>query len=925
MGGYTPPLDSAASLTVWIGFVSLSTNMTGNTVSGNFGLPGVTLAAGAIVQILGAGPSGAPLWTTVASGAGISTFTTVASASQSVSGVQCTVYVPLIESTFGTSGGGRIPITQNIIDGSIAFEKSLSTRPTLDFTIYSSNGYILSLAVWGNSLLSAGPQVLVGVPVLLTDSSLATAPFGGEVGDIFGGSIEQAKCTNYPATGEFEIECQCVSWDAIAARRLLVLTPGFQTSPGYEAGQQTLTYNGAAASPSNPNGVNTGLSYYLPPGSPPGTRPTQYVTSWFNIFPPPINIVLITLNGTAVAYGPYGDTPPQGPGGYDFYWSPANNPAVSIDPSLTLSGTDTIVFTVNGTAASGGANIIPSLTFTNTNADAIAVALISFIAAPEGISITGNVAAGPLIQSIQFPASQSIDAALSSLCEFISGASGAYWYYIDPRKGFNFAIQGVSNPAPWNIEETDGSDGNVLMVVSNTVTREKFYNAAWLDLSTLANQVSVYCQGDGTTQSFNMPYPIAAAPSVTLYTGNAPYPTPTGVIVRVEATNDGQNYSAGDTITLEQAGSGNNANIIVQSVLPGPGPTTGAIQSYALGAPGTGYSDSYLDPNAPPVTSAGGTGSGATWAVSTGVATQESVGLVGETGFDFYWSPGSSELKQDAGNPAIIASQFLLVTFQPSASTYTQYIDTQAALIRQYAEGGSGEYDQYLNLANTLPLVQGPPAQVVGLNVAQALAELFSQLAQQVDVDTYNTGIAPGMSIGVNLQFIAQGTFVVQSVRLTDEGRLQLWKLSLISGLLIGDWKTAIKYFTAGGSAPPAVLPTTTSAPSATGTAFYTITYAATITPDYTQGTTQFCQLTGNVTVANVTSSPTGSGQPLTLILQQDATGGRTVTWGSDYSVGSPAIAPPQPSQVPYAQTVYEFRQTDTPGVWQYLYSYSDM
>ena len=371
----------------------------------------------------------------------------------------------------------------------------------------------------------------------------------------------------------------------------------------------------------------------------------------------------------------------RGLAGYDFYWSPASNPAVSIDPSLTLSGTDTIVFTVNGTAASGGANIIPLLTFTNTNADAIAVALISFIAASEGISITGNVAAGPLIQSIQFPALQSIDAALSSLCEFISGVSGAYWYYIDPRKGFNFAIQGVSNQAPWNIEETDGSDGNVLMVVSNTVTREKFYNAAWLDLSTLANQVSVYCQGDGMTQSFNMPYPIAAAPSVTLYTGNAPYPTPTGDIVKVEATNDGQNYSAGDTIYLEQAGSGNTATIIVQSVLPGPGPTTGAIQSYTLGAPGTGYSDSYLDPNAPPVTSTGGTGSGATWAVSTSVATQESVGLVGETGFDFYWSPGFSELKQDAGNPAILASQFLLVTFQPSASTYTQYIDTQAALI----------------------------------------------------------------------------------------------------------------------------------------------------------------------------------------------------------------------------------------------------
>jgi hypothetical protein len=829
--------------------------------------------------VLGAGPSGAPLWTTIATvaSAGICTMATAASTAIAA-GAQVTIYRPLDEAHFGTDNA--------VLQDSIVFERSLTTRGTLDFTI-KYNYVTESIGVFGI------PTSLVGNPVLLTDSSLATAPFGGQVGDIFGGSIEQAKVTNYPGTGRTEIEVQCVAWEAICARRLIVLCPTFQTSPEYQAGQQYLTFNGAPYDAvTNPMGVQSGISQYLPPGSPPGTAPTVFHTRWFNIFPAPTNIVLITVNGTAVAYGPYNIQPPWGAGGYDFYWSPADNPSIGIDPSLVINPTDVFVFTVNGTAASGGSNIIPSLNYTGVNADAIAVNLINLIAASEGITVDlANVTPAVGIQAIQFTASQSIDAALASLCQYISGAAGAYWYYLDPRKGFNFAIQGVSNPAPWNISELDASDGNVLMKVSCSVTREKYFNATWLDLSQLSNQVSVYCQGDNSTQSFQLPYPVAAAPTVTRYDGIAPNPLPSGVITFLQAfAGTGTGYTDGDLLTLHQPGSGNNATVLIFA-----DPNVHSILSWNLGNPGTGYND--IDP----FTCTGGTGTGAHGYCVTAMALAMTVGEVGKSGFDFYWSPGSNELKQDAGQAPITSSQFLLVVYQPSSSSYAQYLDQVAIGVRQLAEGGSGEYDTYLDLANTLPLVQGPPAQAVGLEVAQTLSNLFSVLSQELAVDTYRTGIAPGMSIVVSLNRVAGATFVVQSARLTDLNRLQLWSLTCVFGAIIGDWKTAVKFFTS-------------------------ITIAGHVLPDYANGTAQEYTISANVTMNAILHPPTATGgDPFWLTIIQDHVGGHAITWDSSYSTGSPAIGPPQPSPLPYAETAYLFVQTDTPGIWRCLTANSNL
>jgi hypothetical protein len=63
------------------------------------------------------------------------------------------------------------------------------------------------------------------------------------------------------------------------------------------------------------------------------------------------------------------------------------------------------------------------------------------------------------------------------------------------------------------------------------------------------------------------------------------------------------------------------------------------------------------------------------------------------------------------------------------------------------------------------------------------------------------------------------------------------------------------------------------------------LAYAATVTPTpYAGSTVLVGTLTGNVAVANVAGH---KGSRLSFVLTQDGTGGRTVTWGSDYDVSA--------------------------------------
>lgn len=69
----------------------------------------------------------------------------------------------------------------------------------------------------------------------------------------------------------------------------------------------------------------------------------------------------------------------------------------------------------------------------------------------------------------------------------------------------------------------------------------------------------------------------------------------------------------------------------------------------------------------------------------------------------------------------------------------------------------------------------------------------------------------------------------------------------------------------------------------------YTLTYAATITPDVANGTIQKITLTGNVTFSAF-ANPV-AGQSLTLIVTQDATGSRTLTSTMKFSGGTKTLS----------------------------------
>ena len=85
-------------------------------------------------------------------------------------------------------------------------------------------------------------------------------------------------------------------------------------------------------------------------------------------------------------------------------------------------------------------------------------------------------------------------------------------------------------------------------------------------------------------------------------------------------------------------------------------------------------------------------------------------------------------------------------------------------------------------------------------------------------------------------------------------------------------WKATAEAIAAGGGGSGSGRKATT-----------TVAYSASVTPDIsTTGTLVVGALTGNFTVNNPTGTPADH-QILVICLQQDGTGGRSVTWGANF------------------------------------------
>lgn len=92
-----------------------------------------------------------------------------------------------------------------------------------------------------------------------------------------------------------------------------------------------------------------------------------------------------------------------------------------------------------------------------------------------------------------------------------------------------------------------------------------------------------------------------------------------------------------------------------------------------------------------------------------------------------------------------------------------------------------------------------------------------------------------------------------------------------------------------------------------------TLTYGATVTPDLSLGNNFVLTLTGNATIANPSNLPSsGDTQSGQIIVIQDSTGGRTLSWGSNwYFTGGVNV---QPASAANAISVYSYHARGTGG-----------
>jgi hypothetical protein len=195
--GYTPAYD-ATSLSVHIGTVGGGTIASG---SANLGpvwfapLPGHAEAEffsaediGRLVTVLGAGVDGAILIARIVSFTDAQNVVLDTAASTSVSdGPNTTVFRPC-----------------DVVRDALNYDSTLTARDTTNFTARSLDGSFIPVE---------------GQPVLFVSEDPAV---GDEYGVFFGGAIDSVTVQNYHGNARLDSECQCISWEHLATKRVMM-------------------------------------------------------------------------------------------------------------------------------------------------------------------------------------------------------------------------------------------------------------------------------------------------------------------------------------------------------------------------------------------------------------------------------------------------------------------------------------------------------------------------------------------------------------------------------------------------------------------------------------------------------------------------------------------------------------------------------
>lgn len=170
-------------------------------------------------------------------------------------------------------------------------------------------------------------------------------------------------------------------------------------------------------------------------------------------------------------------------------------------------------------------------------------------------------------------------------------------------------------------------------------------------------------------------------------------------------------------------------------------------------------------------------------------AVAKTIGIRGvETGKDFYWNKGSTEISQDDGATALTTSQTLAVTYQGEYPIIVSAQDDLEIAARKTAEGGTGIYEE----KEDRPDINEADAAV---DVAKALLERH-RLTKAVEFTTLTTGLLAGQLLPLDLSVhnLTGVNYLIESVEGSEHPKDStttqiLYTVRALSHDSVGGWQ----------------------------------------------------------------------------------------------------------------------------------------
>lgn len=240
---------------------------------------------------------------------------------------------------------------------------------------------------------------------------------------------------------------------------------------------------------------------------------------------------------------------------------------------------------------------------------------------------------------------------------------------------------------------------------------------------------------------------------------------------------------------------------------------------------------------------------------------------------DWYYIPGGHWIIQAAGGATLTSSQTLSVSYKGYFLDVVDAFDSGEWLVRAGIEGGSGIHERIVD-AGTL---DSTGAQ----QLANSELAIRKSVAIELTFDTDTHGCQPSQLFSVNRSdFGVNTSFMIDQVVARDiEMAYIRYSITALSGTRLGDWFATYQQFLAGAGG--GASSTVSGSAGGGGGASSNFLLASTLSSPST----------------SIAYGIQPSGSVLIVVLTQDGTGGRQITWGADFHGGTPVDIDTRPNR----------------------------